>query len=83
MMVVVQAEDMAGERHALENCVIEMNTKGSQIMRWLAEKESKTTTGVSMSVHVYLHSSVAPQLLFPRPTLHIPCFLFDALRVAE
>lgn len=30
-----------------------------------------------------LHSSVAPQLLSPCPTRHIPSFLFDAIRVAE
>lgn len=67
MMVVAQAEEMAGERHALENCVIEMNTKGSQILRWLAENESKTPTGVSMSVHVYPSIFCRSTITFPLP----------------
>lgn len=55
MMWVVssQAEEMAGERHALESCVIEMNTKGAQIVRWLAENESKTPTGAPTCVQAF------------------------------
>ena len=40
-----QAEEMAAERHALESSVIEMNTHGAQIERWLRDNESKTPTG--------------------------------------
>ena len=36
---------MAAERHALESSVIEMNTHGAQIERWLRDNESKTPTG--------------------------------------
>jgi hypothetical protein len=36
---------MAAERHALESSVIEMNTCGAQIERWLRDNESKTPTG--------------------------------------
>lgn len=45
MMCVAQVEEMGGERHALESSVIEMNTKGAQIERWLADNESKMPTG--------------------------------------
>ncbi len=41
----LQAEEMAAERHALESSVIEMNTHGAQIERWLRDNESKTPTG--------------------------------------
>ena len=42
-----QAEEMAAERHALESSVIEMNTHGAQLDRWLRDNESKTPTGQS------------------------------------
>lgn len=41
----VQAEEMAGERRALESSVSALNTRGAQIERWLADNESKTPTG--------------------------------------
>lgn len=41
----LQIEDMARERHVLEACIGEMNTKGREVERWLAANEAKSPTG--------------------------------------
>lgn len=41
----LQIEDMARERHVLEACVGEMNTRGREVARWLAANEAKSPTG--------------------------------------
>jgi hypothetical protein len=41
----MQIEDMARERHVLEACVAEMNTKGREVERWLAANEAKSPSG--------------------------------------
>jgi hypothetical protein len=40
-----QMGDMARERHVLEACVAEMNTKGREVERWLAANEAKSPSG--------------------------------------
>lgn len=40
-----QIEDMARERHRLESCVLEMNTRRGEVERWLTANEAKTPTG--------------------------------------
>ena len=44
-LLLLQIEDMARERHVLEACIGEMNTKGREVERWLAANEAKSPTG--------------------------------------
>jgi hypothetical protein len=44
-LLALQIEDMARERHVLEACIGEMNTRGREVERWLAANEAKSPTG--------------------------------------
>lgn len=49
-----QIEDMARERHRLESCVLEMNTRGREVEAWLSANQAKTPTGGPPAAHATL-----------------------------
>ena len=70
---------MAAERHALESSVIEMNTRGAQIDRWLRDNESKTPTGERRSADSTYASGVPDVGLTPTDSNSLVMLLTSAV----